>query len=159
MVSCVIGPTLSEALVAFGPDQPPDAAQLVTLALVHDRVVLVLRGTPGGFAVRLTEGSPAVTVTTAARVTVPPVPAHANVKLELAARAPVLCVPEVPLAPLQSPDAEQLVAFVVLHVRFDELPDCTLAGDAVRVSVGGAAVTATAAVCETEPPAPVHVSV
>jgi len=159
VVSCVIGPTLSEALVALVPDQPPDAAQLVTLALVHDSVALVLRETPGGLADRVTEGVPAVTVTEAVCVTVPPPPAHASVKLELAVSAPVLWVPEVPLAPLQAPDAEQLVAFVVLHVRFDEAPDCTLAGDAVRVSVGGAAVTVTAAVCETDPPAPVHVSV
>ena len=154
-----MGPTLSEPLVTLVPDQPPDAAQLVTLALVHDSVVLVLRGTPGGFADRLTDGVPAVTVTFAVRVTVPPLPAHANVKLELAVSAPVLWVPEVPFAPLQAPDAEQLVAFVVLHVRFDEVPVCTLTGDAVSVSVGGAAVTVTAVVRETDPPAPVHVSV
>ena len=150
---------LSEPLVALVPDQPPDAVQLVTLALVHDSVVLVLRATPGGFGDSVTEGAPAVTVTEAVCATAPPPPAHANVKLELAVSAPVLWVPEVPFAPLQAPDAEQLVAFVVPHVRFDEAPDCTLAGDAVSVSVGGAVVTVTAAVCETDPPAPVHVSV
>jgi hypothetical protein len=81
------------------------------------------------------------------------------VKLELVLSAPVLWVPDVPLAPLQAPDAAQLVASVVLHVRLDEVPDCTVTGDAVSVSVGDAAVTVTAAVCEIDPPAPVHVSV
>lgn len=155
----MIGPTLSDALVALVPDQPPEAAQLVTLALVHDSVALVLRVTPDGFADKATEGVPAVTVTVAVWVTVPPLPAHASVKLELVVSAPVLWVPEVPLAPLHAPDAEQLVAFVVLHVRFDEVPDGTFVGDAVRVSVGGTAVTVTAAVRETDPPAPEHVSV
>ena len=145
------------------PDQAPDAAQLVTLALVHDSVVLVLRGTPDGLADRITDGVPAVTVTVAVRVTVPPPPAHANVKLESALSAPVLWVPEVPLAPLQAPDAAQLVASVVVQVRFDEVPDCTLAGDAVRVSVGalGAVADAVENTCtvvpaEVVPPGPLH---
>jgi hypothetical protein len=97
--------------------------QLLTLALVHDNVVEVLRATPGGFAESVTDGVPASTVTVADCVTVPPPPAHASVKLEVAVRAPVLWVPEVPFAPLQEPDAAQLVALVVLQVRFDAVPD------------------------------------
>jgi hypothetical protein len=127
------------------------------LVPAHVNAVLALRATPGGLAVRLSAGVPAVIVTDAVCVTFPPAPVQASVKLELAVNAPVLCVPDVPFAPLQPPDAVQLVAFVALQVSCEADPDWTLAGSALRVSVGAALVTVTAAVRATEPPAPAHV--
>lgn len=141
------------------PDQPPDAAQLVTLVPAQVSVVLPFRATPTGFADSVTEGVPAVTVTAPVCETLPPVPAQASVKLEFAVSAPVLCVPDVPRAPVHAPDAVQLVALVVLQVSCDEAPDCTLVGEALNVNVGAAADTVTAAVCAMEPPDPVQVSV
>jgi len=158
-VSCVSGPTVSVPVVAFVPVQPPDALQVETFVPDHASVVVALRATPGGLADRLTDGVPAVTVTEAVRAALPPAPAHVNVKLEFAVNAPVLCVPDVPLAPVHAPEAAQLVAFVVLQVSCDDAPDCTLVGDAVRLTVGAGAATATAAVRAIEPPLPVHVRV
>jgi len=159
VVSCASGPTLWVPLTASAPLHPPEAVQLVTLVPAQVSVVEPFLLTPTGFADNVTAGVPAVTVTFAVCETFPPGPAQASVKLELAVSAPLLCVPEVPRAPVQEPDAVQLVAFVVLHVSCEALPDCTLEGDALNVSVGAAADSVTAAVCEPEPPAPVHVSV
>ena len=64
-----------------------------------------------------------------------------------------------PFDPVQEPDAAQLVALDVLHVNCDADPDCTLAGDAVRVSTGALDVTVTVAVRLIEPLAPEHASV
>ena len=74
--------------------------------------------------------------------------------------APVDWAPDVAFEPVQEPEAEHAVAFVVLHVNCDEAPDATLVGDAVNVSVGalGAAI-ATDTDFVTEPPAPEHASV
>jgi hypothetical protein len=71
---------------------------------------------------------------------------------------PVLCEPDVPFVPVQPPDAVQLVAFVELQVNVDALPDATLLGAAVNVTVG-AGTTVTLAVCDAEPPVPVQLSV
>ena len=131
----------------------------MTFALDQVNVVVALRATPGGLADRLTDGVPAVTVTAAVCAALPPAPAQVSVKLEFVVNAPVLWVPEVPLAPDQAPDPEQLVAFVVLQVSCDDVPDCTLVGDAVMLTVGAGVVTTSAAVCAMEPPLPVHVRV
>jgi hypothetical protein len=118
VVSCVSGPTLCVPEGVFEPDHPPDAVHVVTLVPVHVSVELVFRATLRGFADRLTEGAPPeATVTAAVLALLPPVPAQVSVKLEFAVSAPVLCVPDVPLAPLHAPDAVQLVAFAVVHVN------------------------------------------
>jgi hypothetical protein len=54
--------------------------------------------------------------------------------------APVEALPEVALAPVQSPEAVQLVASVELHVRFVDAPDATDAACAARLTVGIAGV-------------------
>jgi hypothetical protein len=141
------------------PVQSPEALHDVTFVLDQVNVVLALRATPGGLAERLTDGVPAVTLTVAVFAALPPAPAHVIVNVEFAVKAPVLWVPDVPLAPDQAPDAAQLVAFVVLHVSCDEAPDCTLVGDALKLTVGAGVVTATAAVCATDPPLLVQVRV
>ncbi len=99
-----------------------------------------------------------ITVTEAFLATEPPLPVHVSVYVCAALNAPVLCVPDVALLPLHPPDAVQLIAFVAVHISWAAAPDCTLVGDAVNVSVG-AEITLTAAVCDTEPPVPAHVSV
>ena len=70
----------------------------------------------------------------------------------------MLCEPDVAFVPVHPPDAVQLVALVELHVNVDALPDATLLGDAVKVTVG-AGTTVTLAVCDAEPPAPEQLSV
>ena len=117
------GPTLCLPLTTSAPDHPPDAVQPVTLTPAQVSVVVPFRATPAGFADKVTEGVPAVTVTLAVCETLPPGPAHASAKLELVVSAPVLCVPDVPFAPVHAPDAEQLVALVVLHVNCEAPPD------------------------------------
>ena len=79
VVSCVIGPTLCEPLVAMVPVQPPDAVHEATFVPVQVNVDVALRATPGGFAVRLTDGVGAVTVTLVLAEALPPVPVQASV--------------------------------------------------------------------------------
>ncbi len=75
-------------------------------------------------------------------------------------RTPVLALPDVSFAPLQSPVAVQLVAFVLLHVSVALLPLVIDVGLAVKVTVGtGGAVTVTVADAEALPPLPVHSNV
>lgn len=74
--------------------------------------------------------------------------------------AAVVAVPDVGRLPLQPPDAVQVDALVVDQLRFEVPPCATCAGFAEIVTAGaGTAPTATEAVCVTEPPAPVQLSV
>ena len=76
---------------------------------------------------------------------VPPGPLQVNVKLVVALSAPVDWLPLVALAPLQPPDAVQLVALVELHVSVEDPPLLTVIGFAVNVTVGAGALTVTVA--------------
>ncbi len=145
--------------VALIPVQDPEALQLVAFVVLHANWDALPDVTLVGDALNVTVGATVVTVTLAVCDTLPPLPAQASVKLELAVSAPVLWVPEVPFAPPQAPDAVQLVALVVVQDKLDAFPDCTLVGNAVSVNVGSVAFTVTAAVCDSDPPTPVHVSV
>jgi hypothetical protein len=71
--------------------------------------------------------------------------------------APVDCVPEVALAPDQSPEAEQEVALVEDQVSVEDPPLVTVVGFAVSETVGDAAETVTVADALALPPDPVHV--
>jgi hypothetical protein len=62
-------------------------------------------------------GGVALTVTVADWVVLPPVPVHVNIYLAVALRGPVDFVPLVDVVPVQSPDAEQAVAFVEFHAN------------------------------------------
>ena len=73
--------------------------------------------------------------------------------------APVDWLPLVALAPLQPPEAVQVVASVELHVNVDDPPLLTLVGLAVRVTVGAGAVTDTLTDLLALPPVPVQLSV
>ena len=73
--------------------------------------------------------------------------------------APVDWLPLVAFAPLQPPDAVQLVASVELQVSVEAPPLTTEVGFAVSVTVGaGGVVTETLVVWLALPPPPVHVS-
>ncbi len=77
----------------------------------------------------------------------------------VAVRAPVDWDPLVASVPVQPPDAVQEVALVELHASVALLPDTTLVGLAVSVTVGAGVVTVTLADCEALPPVPVQDSV
>ena len=100
----------------------------------------------------------AATVTLVEASTRPPPPVQASVNVALRDRAIVTSSPEVARSPAQSPVALQVLASVAVQVRRLVDPVLTLDGLAVKVNLGGGAVTATAALREMEPPGPVQVS-
>jgi hypothetical protein len=105
-------PVLSEPLVAFVPDQPPDAVQDVAFVLDQESVLLELGFTQLGLALNVTVGGPDATVTLADWVTEPPAPVHASVKDVFVVRLLLVSLPEVAFVPVQPPLAVQDVAFV-----------------------------------------------
>jgi hypothetical protein len=81
------------------------------------------------------------------------------VKVELALKLPVDCVPRTALTPDQPPPALQAVAFIEDQVNV-ELPPLAIAlGPTLRLTVGAGAVTETVADCTELPPAPTQVNV
>jgi hypothetical protein len=69
-------------------------------------------------------------------------------------------VPVVGWEPLQSPLAIQVLALVVLQLSTVDCPELSVAGEAVRVTVGGGgAVTITVAEALALPPSPLQVIV
>ena len=65
-------------------------------------------------------GGGALAVTVALALALPPVPLQLNVKLEVWLRAPVDLEPVAAWAPLQAPEALQLVALVELQLSVDD---------------------------------------
>jgi len=63
----------------------------------------------------------------------------------LADIAPVDCVPLSPLEPLQPPDAVQAVALLLDQVSVEAVPDFTLLGLALSVTIGALLATVTVA--------------
>jgi len=89
----------------------------------------------------------------------PPPPVHVRLYVEFAVGVTV-SDPFIGCVPLQLPDAEQLVAFVELHVMTEDWPAVIDVGVAVRVTVGiNAEETTTLADAAPDPPAPVQVRV
>ena len=83
-----------------------------------------------------------------------------RVRVLEAVRVPVLSEPLVAREPLQSPEAMQLVALLVLQASVALPPEVTVDGVAeIEIVGGGGAATLTVADCVTLPPAPVQVSV
>jgi hypothetical protein len=76
----------------------------------------------------------------------------------VALTAPVAFAPLVARAPVQPPEAVQAVALVDDQVSVELPPRATLAGPALRETLGGAAETVTVTDCDAEPPAPLQVS-
>lgn len=89
----------------------------------------------------------------------PPAPVQARVNFVVAVSAGVVCEPAVASEPLQPPEAVQAVALVDDQVNDDVPPLLTVAGFAVRVTVGAGALTDTVADCAALPPLPLQVSV
>lgn len=103
-------------------------------------------------------GEPTVTVTDCCAL--PPAPEQERVKVFVAVSAPVETEPLVACAPLQPPEAVQLVAFVELHVRVDAAPYAIVVGLAEIDTVGICAEpTVTVTDWDALPPAPEQVSV
>jgi hypothetical protein len=101
----------------------------------------------------------AVTETMALCDAEPPVPLQVTEYFVVAVSAPVLREPLVGSAPLQPPEAMQVVALVADHVSIEAAPFATVAGLAVNVTAGGCVLTVTVAVWAALPPDPVQVKV
>ena len=93
-------------------------------------------------------------------LTVPPAPEQDRLKLVFVVKASITIEPAVALLPDQPPEALQLLALVVFHVRVVE-PFCsTVFGLAEKDSTGtGASRTVIVTESLAEPPAPVQVKV
>jgi len=147
-----------DPLAALEPAQAPDAVQAV--ALVADQLkaeleplVMLL-----GFATSMTEGADEFTDTVADCAALPPDPEHVSVNVELALRAPVDCEPLDALPPDHAPEAVQVAARLLDHVRVEDWPELRVLGLAVSCTTGGWLETVTVADCVAEPPGPVQVS-
>jgi len=162
----VSAPVDCEPLVAFVPDQPPDATH--ELASVEDQLSVEAPPlvTLVGLAVSITVGAAgddAVTVTIAEAVALPPPPLQLRVNVLLAAvSAPVLAEPAVARLPVHAPEAVQLVAFAEDQVSELLPPLATLVGLAAIFTVGAGVddvLTVTIAEAVALPPAPLQLRV
>ena len=125
----VSAPVDCEPLVAFVPDQPPDATH--ELASVEDqlRVEDSPASTLAGLTVRVTVGGGVgTTVTVAEALALPPEPVQVRVKVVEVAKAPVDVEPLVMRLPLHPPDAVHEVAFVDDQSSVEAPPLPTLVG-------------------------------
>ncbi|HEX3847013.1 MAG TPA: hypothetical protein VHV81_06495 [Steroidobacteraceae bacterium] len=146
-------------LTALAPDQPPDAEQEAALLADHVRVEPAPLATVDGFALKVTMGAPALTVTVTDWDAVPPVPVQVSPNVAVDERDRDAAEPLTGLDPLHAPVAEHDAAFVELQVRFVVAPAAIAVGLALMVTVGGADFTDTVADCVALPPLPVQVSV
>jgi len=109
------------------------AVQEVALTAVQLSVVVPPLAIVDGVALRAIEGGGsapgALTATFTDWVAAPPLPVHVSANDALAVIGPVLAVPDTGLAPLQLPDAVQLLALLELHVSVAAAPESSLAGD------------------------------
>jgi hypothetical protein len=94
-----------------------------------------------GLAVSCTIGGWLETVTVADCVADPPGPVQESSYSVVLVSAPVDHVPLSGTAPLQPPDATQLVAFAAFQVKFELPPLSTVVGEAVRVTAALGTVT------------------
>jgi len=132
----------------------------VALVEVQVRVEALPLLTLVGLALSDTVGAGgAETVTVADCDAEPPAPVQVRVYFVVAVRAGVVCDPAVASAPLQPPEAAQELALVDDQVSAAVAPLLTVAGFAVRVTVGAGEVTDTVADCAALPPLPLQVSV
>jgi hypothetical protein len=155
----------SEPLTALVPVQPPEAVQLLVLAVDQLRVEVPPFATVVGDALSVTVGEGValggVTVTVTDCDALPPAPAHASVYVVVAASPDRASDPESALLPVQPPEAVQLVALVTVQLSVVPPPLATVVGVALSITdgSGGAAggTTVTLTDCVAVPPAPEHV--
>jgi hypothetical protein len=127
-------------LVDCGPLQPPEAVHVDASVLLQVSVDVPPLTILAGVAVSITVGTGAAGVTTTVVLASadPPAPELLKVKPVVDGSAPV----ETPTAllveggPLQPPEAVHVVASVLLQVNVDVPPLTTLAGVALRITVG-----------------------
>jgi hypothetical protein len=162
VLSSVSESIVTTPCVARLPDQSPDAVQLSALLLCQVSVILPLRGTVVGEALRATvvAGLPTKTFTVSLRV--PPGPVQVRVKVLFSVSESIVSVPCVALLPDQSPDALQLSALLLSQVKVVEPLRETLVGFALRLTAGGdgsfwVVVTVTLTEDSTLPLSPVQV--
>lgn len=165
-VVVAVRPTLaSEPLSAFVPVQPPDAVQLLLLAVDQLRVDVPPLATVVGDAVSEIVGEGGalggVTVTVTDCDAVPPAPLHDNVYVAVEASPDRASEPDRALLPVQPPEAVQLAALVAVQLSVVPPPLATVEGVALSDTEGsgGAAggTTVTLTDCVAVPPAPEHV--
>ena len=145
-------------LVGFDPLQPALAVQALALVVLQISMAALPAVTTVGLAVSVMVGAGAETVTVNDAEPVPPGPLQANVKDDVLFNAGTSSVPLVSLAPLHAPEAVHAVALVVLQLRVVEPPEATVAGVALKVTVGRGAAMLTVTFAAAEPPAPVQLN-
>jgi hypothetical protein len=135
-----------DPVMALVPAQAPVARHDVALLDAHVRVDALPLLMVLGLALKLTVTVGfALTVTVAVCAAVPPAPVQVRVYAEVLVSAPVDCVPVTALAPDQTPEATQEVAFVADQLSVALLPLFTALGPTLSVTVGADAVTETVA--------------
>jgi hypothetical protein len=151
-------PVDCDPLVAWLPDQAPEATHEVALVEDQVRVAALPLVTVLGLALRVTVGGREVTVTVADCVALPPVPVQVNAYVLFVLSAPVDCDPLIALLPDQLPEAVQEVAWVLVQLTVELLPLAIVLGLAARLIVGAGVgvVTDTVADCVALPPAPLQ---
>jgi hypothetical protein len=135
-------PVLRLPLVGSAPLQPPEAVHAVALVELQVSVEVPPLATVVGFASNVTVGTGAAvtaTMTVAAELT-PPVPVQLSEYDVFVVSAPVLRLPLVGKAPLQSPEAVQELAFVELQVNVDASRLSIGVGDALMDALGRASI-------------------
>ena len=120
MALAVREPVGCDPVAALEPAQAPDAVQPVALVadqlkVAPEPLVILL-----GFAASRIEGADEFTDTVADCAALPPDPEHVNVKVELALRVPVDWEPLDAFPPDHAPEAVQVLARVLDHVRVDD---------------------------------------
>jgi len=136
-----MGPTDCEPLIGLAPDHAPEAVQAVPWLEDQVRTTEPPLVTELGVAEMLTAGICAVTVTVTVWRDVPEGPVQAISYSVVFVNAPVDQLPLVASAPLQPPDAVHSRALLLFQLSVALLPAAIVVAEAVRVTVGTAAVT------------------
>jgi hypothetical protein len=132
------GPLDCVPLVAFLPDQPPEATQESAFSEDQVRVEVPPGLTVVGVARSTTTGADWATETVVDCVTEPAGPVHTSWYSVVYESSPVDQVPLGAKGPRQPPNAAHTVALRALHVRTETPFFATVGGSAVRVRVGSA---------------------
>jgi hypothetical protein len=132
----VSAPVVWEPLIAFVPDQAPEAVQEVAFVADQVKAELLPLTTELGLAFKLTVGAGVFTDTVADCVALPPSPVQVKVYVASAVSAPVDCDPVSGLLPDQAFDAEHAVALVADQFSVALLPLVMALGPTLNVTTG-----------------------
>ena len=123
-------------LVGFDPLQPPLAVQALAFVVLQLSIATLPEVTTIGVEVSVMVGAGEETVTVNDAVPMPPRPLQSSVKDDVLPSAVISSVPLVGLLPLHAPEAVHAVALVAFQSSVVEPPESTVAGVAVKVTVG-----------------------